>query len=56
MGRHVGGVALYVKSSWLPDGKEILKYSNAVVDVLAIHSNRENMIISVVYRQPENRK
>ena len=55
-GRHVGGVALYVKSSWLPDGKEILKYSNAVVDVIAIHSKRENMIIAVVYRQPVNKK
>ena len=49
-GRHVGGVALYVKTSWLPDGKEILKYSNAVVDVIAIHSKIENIIIAVVYR------
>ena len=51
-GRHVGGVLLYVKSSWLPDGKEILKYSNAVVDVIAIHSKKENMIMALVYRQP----
>ena len=55
-GRHVGGVALYVNSSWLPDSKEILEYSNAVVDVMAIHSKRENIIIAVLYRQPENRK
>ena len=54
-GRHVGGVALYVNSSWLPDSMEILGYSNAVVDILVIHSKRENIIIAVLYRQPENR-
>ena len=54
-GRHVGGVALYVNSSWLPDSKEILGYSNAVVDVLAIYSKRENIIIALLYRQPENK-
>ena len=54
-GRHVGGVALYIKSAWLPDSKEILGYSNSVVDVLVIHSKRENMIIAVLYRQPENK-
>ena len=53
-GRHVGGVALYTKSSWLPDSNEILGYSNTVVDVLAIHSRSENIIIAVLYRQPEN--
>ena len=49
-GRHVGGVALYVKSSWLPDSVEILGYSNTAVDVLVIHSKRENSIIAVLYR------
>ena len=53
-GRHVGGVALYINSAWLPDSKEILGYSNSVVDVLVIHSKRENIIIAVLYRQPEN--
>ena len=49
-GRHVGGVALYIKSSWLPDSNEILGYSNTVVDVLTIHSKSENIIITVLYR------
>ena len=53
-GRHVGGVALYIDSSWLPDSREILGYSNSVVDVLAIYSKRENILIAVIYRQPEN--
>ena len=53
-GRHVGGVALYIDSSWLPDSREILGYSNSVVDVLAIYSKRENILIAVLYRQPEN--
>ena len=51
--RHVGGVELYIDSSYLPDSNEILRYSNTVVDVLAIHSKREN-IIAVLYRQLEN--
>ena len=55
-GRHVGGVALYIQSSWMTDAKEILAYSNAVVDILAIHSKNENTIIAIVYRQPENNK
>ena len=49
-GRHVGGVALYIDSSWLPDSKEVLGYSNSVVDVLAIHSKKENVLIVVLYR------
>ena len=53
-GRHVGGVALYIDSSWLPDSKEVLGYSNSVVDVLAIHSKKENILIVVLYRQPES--
>ena len=53
-GRHVEGVALYINSSWLPDSREILGYSNSVVDVLAIYSKRENILIAVIYRQPEN--
>ncbi|MEL7079637.1 MAG: endonuclease/exonuclease/phosphatase family protein, partial [Cyanobacteria bacterium J06582_2] len=55
-GRHVGGVALYIDSSWLPDSKEILGYSNSVVDVLAIYSRRENILIAVLYRQPERKE
>ena len=55
-GRHVGGVALYIDSSWLPDSKEILGYSNSVVDVLAVYSKRENILIAVLYRQPERKE
>merc|ERR1712121_409232 len=49
-------MGLYIDSSWLPDSKEVLGYSNSVVDVLAVYSKRENILIAVLYRQPDRKE
>ena len=55
-GRHVGGVALYLLESWAPDAVPVLQFSNDAVDILCVHIPTKNIIVSVVYRQPDDSK
>ena len=50
-GRHSGGVALYLREDI---NSAFLKYSNSVNELLIVYSEQENMLISVIYRQPND--
>ena len=53
-GRHVGGVALYLLESWAPDAVPVIQFSNDAIDLLCIHIPTRNIVISVIYRQPDD--
>ena len=55
-GRHIGGVSLYLRESWAPDAEPILKYSNTAVDILCVYIPSKNILICVIYRQPDDSK
>ena len=52
-GRLSGGVAIYIRSDIASTFEPVLIFSNGVVEVLTIHSKMENLLISVIYRQPD---
>ena len=53
-GRYSGGAALYLRSDIAATTECLLQYSNGVVETLAVHSERENLVIAVIYRQPDD--
>ena len=53
-GRYSGGVAIYLRSDIANTTEQILKFSNGVVEALVLHSQRENLLIALVYRQPDD--
>ena len=53
-GRFSGGVAIYLRSDIANTTEQILKFSNGTVEALVLHSQRENLLIAVVYRQPDD--
>ena len=53
-GRCSGGVALYVRDDLAATMEPILKLSNGINEVLAVHSQKENVLIFVAYRQPDD--
>ena len=53
-GRYSGGVAIYLRSDIANTTEQILKFSNGVVEALILHSQRENLLIALVYRQPDD--
>ena len=53
-GRCSGGVALYVRDDLAASIEPVLEISNGVNEVLAGHSQKENILICVVYRQPDD--
>ena len=53
-GRYSGGVALYVRDDLANTCEVTCQYSNGVVEILSIYSKKENLLITVVYRQPDN--
>lgn len=53
-GRHIGGVALYINNSWAPDAEPVLKYSNRAVDILSVYIPSRNILLTVIYRQPDD--
>jgi len=55
-GRHVGGVALYLLESWAPGAVPVLQFSNDAVDILCVHIPSKNIVVSVIYRQPDDSK
>ncbi len=53
-GRHSGGVALYIRNDVSSTFKPVLQYSNSVNELLIVYSKKENILISVIYRQPDD--
>ena len=53
-GRHGGGVAIYLRNDIAATSETLLQYSNGVVDILAVYSKAENLIITTLYRQPDD--
>lgn len=53
-GRCSGGSAIYLRNDIAETTEPILIYSNGVVELLSIYSTKYNLLISVIYRQPDN--
>ena len=53
-GRDSGGTAFYVRNDIASTCNKIFEFSNGVVEILAIHSKSENLVLCTVYRQPDN--
>ena len=53
-GRLSGGTAIYIRNDLSATTEKILSYSNGVVELLTVFSKKENLCISVIYRQPDN--
>jgi len=53
-GRYSGGAALYLRSDIAATSEQILKFSNGVVEALATYSHKENLLVCVIYRQPDD--
>jgi len=54
-GRFSGGVALYVRDDLASTCEVTCTFSNGVVDIVTIYSKKENILITVLYRQPDDR-
>lgn len=54
-GRDSGGVAIYLHSQIANSFEVMLSHSNGVIEVLALYSAKENLVIAVVYRQPDDK-
>lgn len=52
-GRHSGGVALYTREDISGTSETLLNFSNSGVDVLAVHVKPLDIVVIVVYRQPD---
>ena len=53
-GRDSGGVALYIRNDIADTCEQILHSSDGVIEILTVYSRKENIIICVVYRQPDD--
>ena len=53
-GRDSGGVAIYLREDLVSTTSEILKVSTGVIEILGIHVKSLNIVIIVVYRQPDD--
>ena len=54
-GRLSGGAAAYVREDIAASMKKPYSYSNGVVELLCLHSPEENLVLLVIYRQPDDR-
>ena len=53
-GRDSGGVAIYLREDLISTTTEILKVSTGVIEILGLHVKSLNLVIIVVYRQPDD--
>lgn len=53
-GRDSGGVCAYIRDDLAGLTEIILSYSNGVVEVLTVHSKKMNLVVCVLYRQPND--
>ena len=54
-GRDSGGAAIYLRSDLSPTFEQVISHSDGNVEVCGIFSKSENILIIVLYRQPDNR-
>ena len=52
-GRLSGGVCIYIRDDCLSTFEPVIKFSNGVVELLALYSKSINFCIIVIYRQPD---
>ena len=55
-GRFSGGVGCYVKTELSATMEKIVEFSNGVVELLGLYSKKKNILVAVIYRQPEDIK
>lgn len=55
-GRINGGVAIYLREDVAATFNPILQYTDGVIQILCIYSKAENLVIGVVYRQPDDKE
>ena len=53
-GRDSGGVAVYVRNDMAADMETILGYSNGVIEITGLYSKAKNLLLIVLYRQPDD--
>ena len=53
-GRFSGGVVIYLRADLAATAEEVLKFSNGVVEAVAVYSEKENLFICGIYRQPDD--
>lgn len=53
-GRDSGGVAFYLRDNMAATAEPILNFSNGVVDALGLHVKSQDLVLIVVYRQPDD--
>lgn len=53
-GRDSGGVAVYVRADLAADMITVISFSNGVIEVLGLYSKTNNLVLIVVYRQPDD--
>ena len=47
-------MALYLRNDIASSAEELATYSNGTVELLAVYSQKENLLIATVYRQPDD--
>ena len=55
-GRDSGGVAVYMRKDIAADMETILGNSNGVIEITGLHSKAKNLLLIVLYRQPDDIK
>ena len=53
-GRDSGGVAIYMRDDLAADMDTVISFSNSVIETLGLYSKTNNLLIIVVYRQPDD--
>ena len=53
-GRNSGGVAIYLKNEFNIKTEILLQFSNGVIEALCLHLPNLNMVVVIVYRQPND--
>ena len=54
-GRDGGGTACYLKNDLAAATDTIINFSNGAVEVLGLHIKTKNLVLIIVYRQPNNK-
>ena len=53
-GRNSGGVAVYLRNDYAVDTEMVMNYSNRVTETLGLFSKSRNLLLIVMYRQPDD--
>ena len=53
-GRYSGGAAIYLRSDLAATTEKLLSFSNGFVETVAVHSEKDNLLICAIYRQPDD--